>query len=112
MAGRSGQAHVLGIAAFAAAIAVLPFLLPNEYYLTVLIVAGQVTEREVMREVNKIFGKVSRGKKTGKAKVKENQNHPAVLINFKKTDQTHFVLGVRSLNLFNKKVFIFCFQTL
>jgi len=40
MAGRSGQAHVLGIAAFAAAIAVLPFLLPNEYYLTVLIVAG------------------------------------------------------------------------
>ena len=40
MAGRSGQAHVLGIAAFAAAIAVLPLLLPNEYYLTVLIVAG------------------------------------------------------------------------
>ena len=40
MAGRSGQAHVLGIAAFAAAIALLPFLLPNEYYLTVLIVAG------------------------------------------------------------------------
>lgn len=70
---------------------------------TVLIVAGAVTEREVMREVNKIFSKVSRGKKTGKLKVKEIQKQPQVLLNFKKTDQTHFVLGVRSLNLFDKK---------
>jgi predicted Zn-dependent peptidase len=70
---------------------------------TVLIVAGQVTEGEVMREVNKIFGKVLRGKKTGKLKVKEIQKNPEALINFKKTDQTHFVLGVRSLNLFDKK---------
>ena len=70
---------------------------------TVLVVAGAVTEKQVLKEVNKIFGKVSRGKKTGKAKVKENQNHPAVLINFKKTDQTHFVLGVRSQDLFSKK---------
>jgi len=70
---------------------------------TVLIVAGAVTEKEVMREVNKIFSKVSRGKKVGKKKVKENQKKPEVLLNFKKTDQTHFVLGVRSLNLFSKK---------
>jgi predicted Zn-dependent peptidase len=70
---------------------------------TVLIVAGAVTEREVMREVNKIFSKVSRGKKTGKIKTKDIQNKPQVLLNFKKTDQTHFVLGVRSLNLFDKK---------
>jgi len=40
MAGRGDRTHLLGIAAFAGSIAVLPVLLPNEYYLTVLIVAG------------------------------------------------------------------------
>jgi len=70
---------------------------------TVLIVAGQVTEKKVMSEVNKIFGKVLNGKKGHKIKIKEKQKKPKVLINFKKTDQTHFILGVRSLNFFNKK---------
>jgi len=70
---------------------------------TVLVVAGAVTEREVMSEVNKIFGKISTGKKKGKLKVKEIQNKPAVLIKFKETDQTHFVLGVRSFGLFDKR---------
>ena len=36
-------------------------------------------------------------------KVKEIQTKPEVLIKFKETDQTHFVLGVRSYDLFNKK---------
>ena len=69
---------------------------------TVLIVAGAVTEKEVMDKVNKIFGKVPSGKKEGKLKVKEIQKKPAVLVKFKETDQTHFVLGVRSYGLFNK----------
>jgi predicted Zn-dependent peptidase len=70
---------------------------------TVLVVAGAVTEKQVMNEVNKIFGDAPRGKKVGKLKVKEVQSHPEALINFKKTDQTHFVLGVRSQDLFSKK---------
>ena len=69
-----------------------------------LIVAGQVTEKEVLKEVNKIFGKVPRGKKIGKIKVKEIQKKPKVSLKFKKTDQTHFVLGVRTYDLFNKKM--------
>ncbi|MCE9549185.1 insulinase family protein, partial [Candidatus Nomurabacteria bacterium] len=36
-------------------------------------------------------------------KVKEKQNKPNVLTKFKKTDQTHFVLGVRTHDLFSKK---------
>ncbi|OGI94448.1 hypothetical protein A3A03_02740, partial [Candidatus Nomurabacteria bacterium RIFCSPLOWO2_01_FULL_40_18] len=78
----------------------------KEHYLpeaTVLVVSGQVTEKEVLQEVNKIFGKVLRGEKGNKLKVKEKQNKPEVLINFKKTDQTHFVLGVRTYDLFDKK---------
>jgi predicted Zn-dependent peptidase len=70
---------------------------------TVLVVAGSVTEKQVMKEVNKIFGKVSRGKKAGKLKVKEAQARPEALVKFKETDQTHFVLGVRSFGLFSKK---------
>jgi predicted Zn-dependent peptidase len=70
---------------------------------TVLIVAGAVTELQVMKEAKKIFGIVKRGKKARKIKVKEIQKNPQVLIDFKKTDQTHFVLGVRSLNLFSQK---------
>ncbi len=70
---------------------------------TVLIVAGKVTEKEVMKEVKNVFGKVLRGDKGKKAKVEEKQEHPQVLVSFKETDQTHFVLGVRSYDLFNKK---------
>jgi predicted Zn-dependent peptidase len=79
----------------------------KQHYLpeaTVLIVAGSVTPRQVMTEVNKIFGKVAKGKKTGKIKVRENQKKPEVMLNFKKTDQTHFVLGVRTYDFFNKKI--------
>jgi predicted Zn-dependent peptidase len=70
---------------------------------TVLIVAGQVTEKEVMGKVDKIFGKVPRGKKISKIKVKEIQKKPEMLVNFKKTDQTHFILGMRSHDLFSRK---------
>ena len=70
---------------------------------TVLVVSGQVTEKQVLEEVNKIFSKVLRGKKGGKVKVQEKQIQPQALINFKKTDQTHFVLGVRTYGLFDKK---------
>jgi predicted Zn-dependent peptidase len=70
---------------------------------TTIIVAGKINDREVMKEVNKVFGKIPNGIKARKLKVKEKQTKPQVLVNFKKTDQTHFVLGMRSLSLFNKK---------
>ena len=70
---------------------------------TVLVVSGAVTEKEVLQEANKIFGGVPRGQKKGKLKVQEKQKKPEALISFKKTDQTHFVLGVRSHGLFAKK---------
>jgi predicted Zn-dependent peptidase len=70
---------------------------------TLIVVAGQVTEKQVMNEVHKAFDKVLRGNKIGKAKVTEKQNKPQVLVKYKKTDQTHFVLGVRSYDLFSKR---------
>jgi len=70
---------------------------------TVIVVAGQVTEKDVLVEVKRVFGKIETGKKSKKIKVKEKQDKPGCLVKFKKTDQTHFVLGIRSHDLFYKK---------
>ncbi len=70
---------------------------------TTIVVAGAVTEKEILKEVEKAFGKIKRGKKSKKLKVIEKQKKPEVLVKFKETDQTHFVLGVRTYDLFNKK---------
>lgn len=69
---------------------------------TTLVVAGQVTEKEVMKEVEKIFGNLRKTKKAKKEKVVEKQSKPKVLVKWKDTDQTHFVLCVRTFDLFNK----------
>jgi len=70
---------------------------------TTLVVAGKVSEKGVLKEANKIFGQIPRGKKMGKKKVVEKQSKPEILLKFKETDQSHFVLGVRSCDLFSKK---------
>ncbi len=70
---------------------------------TTIVIAGKINEKETMKEMNKVFGRIPRGQKAQKPKVEEKQTKPEILVKFKKTDQTHFVLGVRSLNLFDKK---------
>lgn len=78
----------------------------KEHYLpesTVVIVAGNVTEKVVMQEVEKVFGAIKRGKKSPKVKTRESQDKPKILLKFKETDQTHFVLGMRTYDLFDKK---------
>ncbi len=78
----------------------------SEHYLpeaTVIIIAGHVNEKDAMREVKKAFANIPRGKKSGKAKVQEKQSKPEALVKFKKTDQTHLVLAVRTYALKSKK---------
>lgn len=78
----------------------------KEHYLpkaTVIVVAGRVNEKEVFKEVKKVFGDISPGRKIGKQKTKEIQKKPEVLVKYKETDQTHFVLGVRTYDLYHKK---------
>jgi predicted Zn-dependent peptidase len=70
---------------------------------TLIVVTGQISESEVLTEVKRVFKNVKRGKKTNKVRVKEKQGRPQALIQFKKTDQTHFVLGMRTYALSNKK---------
>lgn len=70
---------------------------------TVIVVSGKVDEQEVLREVKRVFGKIPKGRKSGKVKVKEKQKKPQILLEYKKTDQTHFMLGVRTFSLFDKR---------
>jgi predicted Zn-dependent peptidase len=77
----------------------------KEHYVpsaTTIVVAGKVKESEALKEVEKIFSKINSTKKSKKLKVTENQSKPEILVKYKETDQTHFVLGVRTYDLFNK----------
>ena len=69
---------------------------------TVVVVAGNITSEEVYKEISKYFKDVPITKCGKKPKTKDSQEKPKVLIQFKETDQTHFVLGVRTYDIFNK----------
>lgn len=76
---------------------------------TVIVVAGNITNEEVYKEVNKNFKDISTSKSGKKPKTKDIQDKPQVLVEYKETDQTHFVLGVRTFDMFddrNKKISI------
>ncbi len=70
---------------------------------TVIIVAGAITSDEVYREVAKNFKDAHTNPKGKKVKTKDIQKIPQVLIKHKETDQTHFVIGVRSFDLFDER---------
>lgn len=78
----------------------------NAHYVagsTVIVVSGNISQGQVDKEVTKYFGSVSTGKKEKKLKTKDDQVKPNILLKHKETDQTHFVLGVRSFDIFDKR---------
>lgn len=70
---------------------------------TMIVVAGNIDETSVLKEVNKHFRGISQNKKGKKLKVKISQDAPKVLLKHKPSDQTHLVLGVRAFDLFDKR---------
>lgn len=70
---------------------------------TVIIVSGNVQNEKVYKEVDRYFKEIKSTNKVKKLKTKDKQNNPKVLVKYKETDQTHFVLGVRTFSLFNKR---------
>ncbi len=78
----------------------------NEHYVasaTTVIVAGRFDEKKIISVIEKKFKNASTSKKHTKEKVKEAQKKPKVLIKYKKTDQSHLVVGFRSYDIFNKQ---------
>jgi predicted Zn-dependent peptidase len=69
---------------------------------TVVVVAGKVNEKMVQKEVARVFSGMHYISKEKKAKVVEKQSKPEVLVKFKKTDQAHFVMGVRTFDMYDK----------
>lgn len=78
----------------------------KEHYVpkaTTVIVAGKVKEKDVAKEVARVFGSLTNAPKSDKKPTKDEQKKPAALVQYKKTDQTHFVLGVRSFGAYDKR---------
>lgn len=63
---------------------------------TVVVVAGNVDEKQVQAKVKKAMANVPAAKPSKKKKVVEKQVKPAIKISYKDSDQTHIILGVRS----------------
>lgn len=69
---------------------------------TVICVAGKFNEKKILTQAKKYFENMGIGEKPEIVRVIEKQKKPQVENKFKKTDQTHFVLGVRAYD-FNHK---------
>jgi len=70
---------------------------------TVIVVSGNIQVEKVYKEVDRYFKEIKSTNKIKKLKTKDIQASPNVLVKYKETDQTHFVLGVRTFSLFDKK---------
>lgn len=80
----------------------------NSHYVakdTIVAVAGNIDKEKVRDElIPKFFKGARMGDKLERLAVSESQNKPEVLVHYKKTDQTHFILGVRGYDIFSPKL--------
>lgn len=70
---------------------------------TVVVVAGNFSEKKIINEIEKRFGVAKKSPKASKTTVVEKQQKPQIGVHLKETDQTHFVLGIRTFNLHDKR---------
>ncbi len=70
---------------------------------TTVVVAGDFDEAQLAADVEKKFAAMHRGPKHPKTKVSEDQQTPALALQFREIDQAHLVLGVRSYDAFSPK---------
>lgn len=78
----------------------------NTHYIapkTVVAIAGNVNSEEIRNKTETYFKNIRNGEKFDKPAVIEEQDEPKILLHNKKTDQTHFILGVRAYHKFNEK---------
>jgi len=73
---------------------------------SVLIIVGNIKEKNVAKMVKKDFSVLPSQKRFQKKSVKESQDKPEIMLHFKKTDQTHLCLGVRTVNAFSEKRYV------
>ena len=72
---------------------------------TIVCLAGNINSVQAIEKTKQIFSKIRTGQPKLKPLVVEKQEKPETAIFFKKTDQTHLSLGVRTFNLFHPQRF-------
>lgn len=78
----------------------------NSHYIssnTVVAVAGNINPEEFKKKTEEYFKNIRQADKISKLPVIESQSSPQALIHYKKTDQTHFIVGFRGYNMFDKR---------
>lgn len=71
---------------------------------TTVIVAGSFNEKEMIEKIERAFSSVSTDSMKDKLKVTESQKIPRIKTSFKKTDQTHLVIGMRTFPIKDKRI--------
>ena len=80
----------------------------HEHYLapgTLVVVSGGFGMGDKLAKIKKAFSPIKNNSPRGKISVIENQNQPKSLLFYKKTDQTHLILGGRAYSFFDKRVY-------
>lgn len=72
---------------------------------TTLVIAGGYNEKTIEKNIEKYFLGLVAGKKGGKPKVIEKQSRPAEKLFFKKSDQSHLIMGFRAFDAFDERRF-------
>ncbi|PIR44094.1 hypothetical protein COV23_01645 [Candidatus Wolfebacteria bacterium CG10_big_fil_rev_8_21_14_0_10_31_9] len=73
---------------------------------TIVVIAGAFDEIKAVEKVKEYFSQITDQLKVVKLPTIDTQSNPTVSLIHKKTDQTHFILGVRALNVFDKRKYI------
>ncbi len=69
-------------------------------------VAGKFDPKRIRQEIEDRFLVLKEGKKPSFKKIAEKQKKSSVLVQYKKTDQTHFVVGVRTFDRYHKDRYV------
>jgi predicted Zn-dependent peptidase len=69
----------------------------------IVCVSGAITSDKMEGMIKNYFKSIKKSQAGQKLKVRESQKSPEVLLHYKKTDQTHFCLGVRAYDLFDER---------
>ena len=72
----------------------------------VIVVSGNFDEKNIKRKIGKYFNSISGIKAKKQVKIREKQNKTGILLNYKKTDQSHLCLGVRAYRSNHKDKYV------
>lgn len=72
---------------------------------TILTIAGGYPEEGIKGKIEKTFGSLEEERETKIPEVVENQDKPAEMVRFKKSDQAHFIMGFRAFDAHDERKF-------